>query len=211
MNVSNRAIDSRPRAAIFLTAWVLANLVGGFFAGFLENNGLQFMATLILTGAIVGSLQWFVLRPMGGFRWWPLASALGWIVSTFLQSLMQGIYTPVADALWRIFGLWEEGLWVVVVVVPLMIWGMAIAQMLILSHRAGRSVLAQGNRQIWGWLVVSLLGGAVSGGVSAALCAALCQSLPPTLLGLVHGSGWAAYGLITGLWLVGPYSPLEQV
>lgn len=209
MNASNRAIASRSQAAIFLPAWVLANLVGGFFVGFLENNGPQFIATLILTGAMVGTVQWFVLRPMGGFRWWPLASTLGWIVSTLLQSLMQGIYNPVADALWRTFGLWEV-FWLLVVTGPLMIWGMAIAQMLILSHRTGRSVLAQGNHQIWGWLGVSLLGSAVIGGVSAALCAAFCQSLPQTLVGLVHGLGWAAYGLITGLWLVGPYSPLKE-
>lgn len=209
MSASSRAIASRSQAAIFLTAWVLANFLGGFFAGFLENNGLQFMATSILTGAIVGSLQWFVLRPMGGFRWWPLASALGWIVSASLKSLMQGIYTPVADALWRTFGLWEV-FWLVVVIGPLMIWGMAIAQMLILSHRTGRSVFAQGNRQVWGWLAVSLLGSAAIGGVSAALCAAFCQSLPQTLVGLVQGLGWAAYGLVTGLWLVGPYSPLKE-
>ncbi|MGB3310073.1 MAG: hypothetical protein WBG32_01275 [Nodosilinea sp.] len=192
MSTPNRTIAPGSPSAKFLAAWVGANLAGGFIVGFLENNGLQFMATLILTGAIVGSLQWLVLRPLGGFRWWPVASALGWIVSTMLQSLIQGLYTPLVNGLWQTFGLWEV-FWLNVVTGPLMIWGMAIAQGLILRRRG----LSLGS-----WVVLSLVGGAIYGAMSAALCW-FCPILPPLWAGgIVTGFGWAAYGIATGLWLV---------
>ncbi|PSN11562.1 hypothetical protein C7293_23795 [filamentous cyanobacterium CCT1] len=206
MSAPHRTIAPGSPSARFLAAWVGANLAGGFVVGFLENNGLQFMATLILTGAIVGSLQWCVLRVVlsrgGGLRWWPLASALGWIVSALLRSLMQGLYAPVVNGLWQTFGFWEV-FWLNLVTGPLMIWGMAIAQGLILRRR---------GLSLWGWVVLSLVGGALQGAASAALCAGYCPILPPLWAGgIVAGFGWAVYGLVTGLWLVGRSFAQETV
>ena len=87
----------RSHPARFLTLWVLANLAGGCLIGFLENNGLQFMATLILSGAIIGSFQWLLLRRLGGFRWWPIASALGWIAAAYLDMGIRWLYVPLLN------------------------------------------------------------------------------------------------------------------
>lgn len=189
--------DSRWR---FLGLWVGANLVGGFVIGLLENNGLQFMATLALTGAILGTAQWMVLKPWGSLGWWPLASALGWIASTLAVTALGGIYRPVANLLWQTFGLWEV-FWLSLVREPLVVAGMALAQGWLLQ-RQGRVSAWQAAPTLWGWLWVSLLGGALQGAASAALCAALCPVLPSLMVGLVNGLGWAAYGLATGIWLI---------
>lgn len=181
-------LSRRSRPARFLAVWVLANLVGGFITGFLESNGLQFMATLVLTGAIVGTLQWLVLRPWGGFRWWPLASTIGWIVSTLINSLSDPLTDPIVTFLWNQVGLWEV-FWLNVVNQPLWILGMAIAQALVLRQR---------GRPVKQWLLASLVGAASQGAVSASLCAAFCQALPLWLVGIVNGLGWATYGLVTG-------------
>ncbi|HSM80887.1 MAG TPA: hypothetical protein VLS96_04335 [Nodosilinea sp.] len=188
---------STPR---FLGLWVGANLVGGFVIGLLESNGLQFMATLVLTGAVVGTAQWLVLKPQGGFRWWPLASALGWIVSTLAVASLGGVYQPVANLLWQTFGLWEV-FWLNLVRAPLAVVGMALAQGWLLQ-RHGRFAAGQAAPTLWGWLGVSVLGAALQGAVSATLCALLCAVLPSLLVGLVNGLGWAAYGLVTGIWLI---------
>ncbi len=199
MNRQSAIAPSRSLSS-FLGLWVGANFLGGFVVGLLENNGLQFMATLVLTGAIVGTAQWLVLKPQGGFRWWPLASALGWIVSTLAVTALGGVYQAVADLLWQSFGLWEV-FWLNLVRAPLAIAGMALAQGWILQRH---------GRLPWGWLLVSLLGGALQGAVGAALCALLCPILPSLLVGLVHGLGWAAYGLATGIWLVRQRAGIEE-
>lgn len=188
--MTNEMTLSKPsHPARFLTVWVLANLVGGFIAGFLENNGLQFMATLVLTGAIVGTCQWLVLRNWGGFRWWPIASAIGWIVSTMISSLSYPLTDPVVAFLWNRVGLWEV-FWVNLVNQPLWVLGMAIAQALVLRQRGRPAQL---------WILASLVGAALHGAVSASLCAAFCQALPLWLVGIVNGLGWATYGLVTGI------------
>ncbi|HEY9818928.1 MAG TPA: hypothetical protein V6D20_24430 [Candidatus Obscuribacterales bacterium] len=192
----------------FLVFWVGANFLGGFVVGLLENNGLQFMATLVLTGAIVGTAQWLVLKSQGGFRWWPLASALGWIVSTLGVIALSGVYQSVAVLLWQAFGLWEV-FWLNLVREPLVVMGMALAQGWILQQH-GRFPTGQVVPTPWSWLLVSLLGGALQGAGSAALCALLCQSLPSLLVGLVNGLGWAAYGLTTGIWLIRQQAGIEE-
>jgi hypothetical protein len=163
--------------------------VGGFIAGFLENNGLQFMAPLVLTGAIVGTSQWLVLRHWSGFRWWPLASAIGWIISTLINSLSYPLTNPVVQFLGEHVGLWEV-FWLNVIDQPLWILGMAIAQALVLRQRGRPAKL---------WMLASLVGAALQGAISASLCAAFCQVLPVWLVGIVNGLGWATYGLVTGL------------
>ncbi|MGG6295167.1 hypothetical protein ACQ4M4_12310 [Leptolyngbya sp. AN02str] len=185
-------VAGRSHPAQWLAAWVGANFVGGFLVGFLENHGLQFAATLILTGAILGSAQWMVFCSTRRFRWWPLASAVGWIASTLLLAASQGLYRPAVDALWQQFGLWEV-FWLNLVTGPLMVFGMAIAQSLVLQLRSYGT---------WAWILTSVLGGMAQGGVSAGLCAAACPWLPSWLVGIVSGCGWAAYGFITGLALI---------
>lgn len=207
------AVFSRRSPVRFLFLWVLANLIGGFLAGFLEDNGLQFMATLVLTGAIVGTAQWLVLRPWGGFRWWPVASAIGWIVGTFSASLLQGLYRPAVDFLWHQVGLWEV-FWINLIAQPLWVLTMAIAQGIILRRRALRRVPPASNRPVGVWILASLAGAVGHGAVSASLCAAWCPALPSALVGIVNGLGWATYGLITGLVVIklpgpGPHQETE--
>jgi hypothetical protein len=194
------AIASPASIPRFLGLWVSANFGGGFVVGLLENNGLQFMATLMLTGAVVGTAQWWVLKSRGGFRGWPLASTLGWIISTLAVVALGGVYQPVVDLLWQSFGLWEV-FWLNLVREPLAVAGMALAQGWILQRH---------GRTPWGWLLVSLLGAALQGAVSATLCALLCQNLPRLLVGLVNGFGWAVYGLATGLWLTRQRAGIEE-
>jgi len=176
-------------AILFLVLWVGANFLGGTIVGVLENNGLQFAATLVLAGAIVGSLQWGVLRYTGySARWWPVASALGWIGGTLLRTFGQDLYRPVATALWQQFGLWDA-LWINVVAAPIAVLCMAIAQSLVLGRR-GRWMV---------WLLASLVGGIGLGVVSSGLCAAFCPSLSRQVVGALYGAGWATYGLVTGI------------
>jgi len=47
-------IQLRLRANRFLILWMLANFLGGYLVSFLENNGLQFAATIFLTSFIMG-------------------------------------------------------------------------------------------------------------------------------------------------------------
>ncbi len=192
--MANQITLSTPsHSARFLTLWVLANLAGGWLIGFLENNGFQFMATLILSGAIIGSFQWLLLRRLGGFRWWPIASTLGWTAAVYLDMGIRWLYEPLLNQL----GLSpsDEG-FLLNLKLSRSIWisGMATAQ--------GLVVRPQSRRWTGVWLLSSLLGGAVATVLSSGLCVAFCAALPPSLVGLVSGAGWAAYGLITGLvWL----------
>ncbi|MGF1497003.1 MAG: hypothetical protein ACFB8W_09300 [Elainellaceae cyanobacterium] len=189
--------DTPHKRAYFLFGWTLANLVGGFIAGFLENNGLQFAATLMLTGAIVGILQWLVLRlAMRQVRWWGLASALGWVGGSQVMIFGSPLYRPVVDFLWSTFGLWEV-FWLNLVTGPTPVLGMAIAQVWILSRNTQFS-----GRFLGSWIFVSAVAGVAQGGVSAAVCAAYCPILSASLVGLVNGLGWAAYGIVTGLVLL---------
>lgn len=181
----------------FLLRWVLANLLGGFIVGFLEENGMQFAATLFWAGAIVGSLQWVVLRQvMQRVRWWPLTSTIGWIVGSLILTLSGSFYRPIVETLWNHLGLWEV-FWLNIVTGPIPTLGMAIAQGLVLSQHTQFSA-----RPIGIWILVSAIAGVVKGGTSAAVCAAICYSLPTILIGIVAGLGWAAYGVLTGLVLL---------
>ncbi len=189
--------------AKFLALWVAANFLGGFLLGFLENNGLQFAATIFLTGAIIGSLQWAVLRRVSSrVRWWPLASTIGWIAGTvlFILSPVQTLSTAMAEALSAQFSLWDW-FWHSLVTAMVWIFGMAIAQTLILSRRGHFSGV---------WLLSSLTGGAIGGIVGTGLCAAFCQDLPPALAGaVVTGASWAAYGIVTSTALLPHVRPVN--
>ncbi|MGJ3245738.1 MAG: hypothetical protein ACFE0I_06640 [Elainellaceae cyanobacterium] len=181
----------------FLLRWVFANLLAGFIVGFLEENGMQFAATLFWAGAIVGSLQWVVLRQvMQLVQWWPLVSTVGWIVGSLIATLSGSFYRPIVETLWNHLGLWEV-FWLNIITGPIPVLGMAIAQGLVLSQKTRIS-----GRFISLWILASAIAGAVKGGTSAAFCAALCYFLPSILVGIVAGLGWAAYGVLTGLVLL---------
>ncbi|MGJ3251001.1 MAG: hypothetical protein ACFE0J_07705 [Elainellaceae cyanobacterium] len=181
----------------FLLRWVLATLLGGFIVGFLEENGMQFAATLFWAGAIVGSLQWVVLRQvMQRVQWWPLTSTIGWIAGSLILTLSGSFYRPIVETLWNHLGLWEV-FWLNIVTGPIPISGMAIAQGLVLRQHTQSPA-----RTVGLWIVASAIAGAVKGGTSAAVCAAICYSLPSILVGIVAGLGWAAYGVLTGLMLL---------
>ncbi|HEY9734953.1 MAG TPA: hypothetical protein V6D06_01680 [Trichocoleus sp.] len=187
------SLETPAQQTHFLLKWVLANTAGGFLIGLLENNGLQFTATLTLTGAILGSLQWSILSPsLRWRRWWPLASAMGWLVGSLIIASSYRLYGPLAQTLWRQMGLWEV-FWLNLLTGSIAGLLMAIAQGWILA-RQGRAVPL--------WWAAGLLGGAAQGGVSAALCAAACPVLPSLVVGVVNAGGWAIYGGLTGLVLL---------
>lgn len=183
----------------FLLVWIIANSIGGFLIGFLENNGAQFMATLFFSGAIIGSLQWVVFRWMGtkGLQWtlWPIASALGWIISTALSSLPISLDSLIGTLVSQT-GLWEV-FWLNLLLQPIWIICMAIVQGMILGYRTRRR-----GRILGVWLAASCLGAAIHGATSAVLCSQFCQTLPRPLVGIVEAKGWAVYGIITGLALL---------
>lgn len=182
----------------FLLIWSLANLLGGFGVGLLENNGLQFAATLLLTGVVVGWLQGSVLHQYRALRLsvsrWTLVSTVGWILGSLVLTASGSLYRPIANALWSQFGLWEV-FWLSLFTAGIPTLGMALAQSGLLHRKA---------QPIGIWLVASGLGGVAQGVVSATLCAAICPVLPQLLVGLVNGLGWWVYGLITGCaWIWG--------
>jgi len=191
--MNHDSIASRPLpSARFFGGWVLVNLLGGWLVGFLENNGFQFMATLFFSGAVIGSGQWLLLKRLGGFRWWPIASALGWILGVLLETGTRGLYQSVLEELG--LALSNEN-FPLSVILSQSVWilGMAIAQALILRCR---------DRAAGVWIGVSLIGMATHSVISLNFCASFCGALPAWSSGLASGVGWAAYGVVTGLAII---------
>ncbi|MEO1181312.1 MAG: hypothetical protein AAFX51_10765 [Cyanobacteria bacterium J06636_28] len=190
---------SKAKKIKFLLVWIIANSIGGFLIDFLENNGAQFIATLLLSGAIIGSMQWAVFIWVGlkGLKWllWPTASAMGWIISTALSSFHIRL-DSLTETLASQVGLWEV-FWLNLLLQPTWIIGMAIFQGLILGYRTRRR-----GRVLGVWLAASCLGAAIHGATSAALCRQFCWTLPRPLLGIIEAKGWAVYSIITGLALL---------
>lgn len=184
---------------VFLV-WIAANFLGGAIIGHLENNGLQFMATLALSGAVTGTLQWGVFKWAGsrGLRWrlWPLVSSLGWIAGVMLSLGLSPVINLLINDLLRQHGLWEA-FWLNLFNRPLWITVMAIAQGSILSFSTQTRA-----RTVGLWLAASWLGAALQGAIGAVLCRAYCQTIPTPLIGVVDGSGWGLYGIVTGLALI---------
>ncbi|MEM1253926.1 MAG: hypothetical protein AAGI69_15965 [Cyanobacteria bacterium P01_H01_bin.21] len=202
----------KQKTKLFL-AWIFANAIGGFLVGFLESNGAQFLATLFLSGAILGTSQWLIFRWLNAksLRWtlWPVVSALGWIVGVMLSLLVSPIkdvvLLPLQDSAWELF-------WINLINQPMFIFGMAIAQGIILSYHARHRLRALGV-----WLLASCTGAALHGAIGVILCRSVCQ-IQPIGLGIVESKGWGLYGIITGialLWVlpnraIGGKSPVAQ-
>ena len=188
------------RQAMLPVVWIVANFIGGFLVGYLEDNGLQFVATIFCLGGIIGSLQWVVLRWIGiRDQWWPLASTLGWIFGGVLSASLSPSVNSIVLGLLHRFGMWEV-FWLNLIKMPIWVSFMAIAQGSLLSghtHFRGRTIGA--------WVLASWLGAAVNGAIGAWLCKAICDVLPKSLIGIVEGTAWASYSVVTGfalLWLL---------
>ncbi|MBF2009227.1 MAG: hypothetical protein IGS49_28240 [Chlorogloeopsis fritschii C42_A2020_084] len=182
--------------------WILANAVGGAVVGALEESGFQFLATLILTGPILGVAQWFVLRRYLRYAyWWILASTFGWLLGIQVRIAAGRILDPIVEILLAVGG-FGEVFWLNVVKEPVTAVGLGIAQWLILRHYS--------NQAGW-WIVANVLGGCVNGAVSSAVCAAICQTLAMKLnagvaSAIAYGTGWAGSALVTGIMLVWLFS-----
>ena len=201
-SMTSQALRSHPIK--FIALWIIANATGGFLVGFLENNGLQFAATGGLTGAIVGSLQWMVLRRAGMSQvisrrlgWWPLLSALGWTLTIVALSTGQGLYHAEIAALSSKLN-FSDALWSAV---TWMLWvlGMAIAQSRLLH-----------SRFLLAWLLASSIGSLVQIVAAKSLCSAICPMLPRALFSMIDAAGWAIYGAATGLILLSFRNKLSQ-
>ena len=193
---STTSYGLRSRPIKFLILWTIANATGGFLVGFLENNGLQFAATIGLTGALVGTLQWIVLRyvRMSQFNgrqlgWWPLLSASGWTLTIVALSTGNGFYHAEIAAFTSWFSV-SEAFWSVV---TWMLWmlGMAIAQSRLLQKRF-----------LLTWLIASSVGSCGQFIIIRLICSSVCPMLPMALFSLTDAAGWAAYGAVTGLTLL---------
>lgn len=174
--------------------WALANGLGGAIAGFLEARHFQFLATLVLTGPILGICQWLVLRRyLGKVRWWPIATTLGWLLAMPIRIGARDILNPIINYLYTVGGLWEV-FWLNVVNTPVTLAVLALVQWLVLRPR--------GLNAGW-WVLASAVGGILNGAIGATTCAKVCSMLAVGVgLGISQGLGWLAYGVVTGVVLI---------
>lgn len=182
--------------------WIFACAIAGAIVGALEEGGLQFFATLVLTGFLVGVAQALVLlrwdgtlRPNFLIRW-TSTSGLGWLAGTWLSIELASVLTLLINWLNSLGG-WEV-LWINVIKQPVILLGFGTAQWLMLRRRYFHP-----HR----WIIISVLAGVIKGAVSSTVCAMVCpaiarQTLPVLAGAIANGSGWAAYGLITGIVLL---------
>lgn len=176
-------------------AWLVACTLAGLLIGALEDGGLQFLATQVLTGVMVGAAQGVVLRSVGKLasRWF-WVSSLGWLVSNQLAYAVPGV-SSLAVALAQIAG-WEV-LWLNVLRQPLVLMGVGLCQTLVLRRY---------YRYAFHWVGVSLGGGVALGATTAIACRLICGTRSGTVSviltsAIVYGLGWLSYAIATGLWL----------
>ncbi len=194
-NITNTTASPTQGVFRIWLPWVLASAAGGAIVGALEAGGLQFLATLILAGFVVGAMQWLVLRSHLRAAWqWPLASGVGLLLGNLLNASL-----PISNLLEPLIGPqagpWG-GIWLNMsfYLLPLTVAG--IAQWVVLRQQAGAG---------W-WLAISAVGGLVLGAVGSAVCYAGCDMVTASAGAVVstavaYGTGWAAYGIVTG-WLL---------
>ena len=182
--------------------WTLASALGGATVGALEEGGFQFFATLVLTGPVIGVVQWLVIRRyIRAVGWWVVASTVGWYIGVNFRFLLVGILNPLIQSLWQKFGLWEV-FWLNTVKEPVTLTVYGASQWLMLRRSLSRAG--------W-WILASAVGGIVKGAVEATVCAVACQPIAASVrngqggvmaAALSYGAGWAGYGVVTGLVLM---------
>lgn len=184
----------------FFLIWLVANAAGGFLTGALEGAGLQFLATILLQGPIIGTVQALALRGRLQRWWlWIAVTTILFVPSLMLTGPLSGV--PAAR-LTQAFGLWE------------VFWLQAMMMTLVmLLVGLGQWAVFHGLSTWWIWL--SLLGGAMLGMTSATVCLLACSSLSQLggewlATGVHMAAGWLAYALPTGLWLAGRTERLEE-
>lgn len=174
--------------------WTAASAIGGGIIGFWEDSGLQFMATLALTGIVIGVAQWMVLRCyIRRIRRWMLLSALGWLTGVQVSILLGDEIDSLVYLLTQSGG-WEV-LWLNLVSRSIILTILGFAQWVALRRHV--------DRANW-WIGASAIAGLIQGGISASLCAAACSMMAQTIgaglsTAIVYGAGWMSYGVITGL------------
>jgi len=171
--------------------WAGMNGIAGAFIGLLEAGGMQFFATLILTGFIIGPAQWLVLRPwLPNPTTWLTASALGWILGILAQIRLSNLSTPLVQLLTSTVGAWEV-FWLNVVTQPIILLVLGAVQWLVLRTLVPRAY--------W-WVIGSAIAGMVKGAMGATTCLIICQGVVyPVIAGAISdGIAWIGYGLITG-------------
>ena len=175
--------------------WALANGLGGAIVGFLEAWRFQFLATFVLTGPILGICQWLVLRRyLGKVRWWPIATTFGWLLAMQIRIGAGDLLDPIINFLYAVGGLWEV-FWLNVVKTPVTLAVLAVVQWLVLRPRGPHVGL---------WVFASVVGGVFNGAIGATMCAKVCSLLAVGVgLGISQGLGWLAYGVVTGVVLIG--------
>ena len=195
---SHRISNTRRIWSALWITWIVANALGGLLVGTLEAGGLQVAATLVLSGPILGAVQWLVLkRALRIGPIWILGSTVGWLAGTALSMAASPLVDPLVAALLNSFGQWE------------VLWLNAIKQTLILTvlGLAHWAMLRQRIPEAGWWIVASALAGLAQGTVQASFCAAACEPITTSLgsmvaTGLTYSIGWMAYSIVTGYALV---------
>ncbi len=195
--ITSATSSAAPNLTRFWPAWIVASAVGGALTGLLENYGLQFAATLLLQGVLVGALQWLVLRPVLPRAWcWIVATGVGLIAGYFVWIALSSALSPGITWLAVQSGLWEV-FWLNTVQMPIILIVPALLQ----------SLCFRGTSPWAKWLALSLAGG-LALGMGGAIAGWLTQADAPGLLGQMWFRalapmmvGWALYGLVTGWYL----------
>ncbi|MBI1294745.1 hypothetical protein GC175_07275 [bacterium] len=195
---TRRVSNTRSTWSALWITWIMANALGGLVVGMLEGGGLQFAATLVLSGPILGAVQWLVLkRALRIGPIWILGSTVGWLAGTAAGMAASPLVDQLVAALMNSFGQWE------------VLWLNAIKQTLILTilGLAHWAMLRQRIPDAGWWIGASALAGLAQGTAQASFCAAACEPVMASMgnmvaTGLTYSIGWVAYSIVTGYALV---------
>lgn len=202
MSTNNRSMTT---STLFLS-WILVNALGGFVVGGLEAWRFQFLATLVLSGPILGAVQWFVLwQGLGMNLLWVLVSSVGWFLGIAVSIYASPLTDPLIQALYAALGQWEV-LWLNAVNQTIVLSLFGLAQWVLLRRRVETAAL---------WIPISALAGLAYGVAGASFCAAACDPLGRSLgsiaaTGMSSAVAWAAYSIVTGYALVRIFSERIQ-
>lgn len=173
--------------------WAVATGIAGAIVGALEASGFQFLATVFFTGLFIGIAQWLILRHyIPKSFWWIAVSTLGWFFGLMLTVSLDVVLDPIIQFLTRL-GAWQ------------VFWMNLVGEFVVLAilGAAQLPILWRSIRKAYWWIPVSALGGALEGASGSAVA----YVTPPGVwsgtfsTALSYGSGWLAYGIVTGICL----------